>query len=240
MNTRDSANSLAVSHWPARLIGVIGVIVGMLFSALVIAIGARCEAVFFLLFTAASLLMALVSGRTSMDQWGIRLSSPLGIYALDWDEMIGVVIDSGGNSVVFKGEGKQLVLPGFAFWAGRDKAEMRRLIDDELKRRGIQISRGFATFAVSRHSRIKRRSGPEKATTAELGDIESDLARTVALQPYHDRLTRLIDGGLRESAPDDPKWGLARRWTLMVLRAGRHGSYFLIFGRLWAKSARAA
>lgn len=188
MSTCDSASSLTVGHWPARLIGVVGVIVGVLFSALAIATGAHCEAVFFLLFTAVSLLMALVAGRTSMDQWGIRLSSPLGTYALDWDEMIGAVIDSGGNSVVFKGEGKQLVLPGFAFWAGRDKAEMRRLIDDELKRRGIQISRGFAAFAVSRHCRIKRRFGQEKATPAELGDLESDLARTAVLQPYHDRL----------------------------------------------------
>ena len=49
-------------------------------------------------------------------------------------------------------------------------------------------------------------------------DIQSDRAREAALQTYLDRMTELIEKGLVESEPDDPKRSIARSRTLTVLR----------------------
>jgi hypothetical protein len=213
----SSGTSLTVSHWPARLIGMVGTIVFVLFSALSIAANSPCGMVFFIPVTLACIPLALLYGRTSIDQWGITHSSPPGRYALDWDEINAVVMDIGENTIVFKGEGKQLVLPGFSFWAGRDKSAIRGLMDQELERRGIEISRGFAAFATSCHCRVEGAFGRGKGASTDHGALGSDSARDVALQPYLDRVATLIDEGLGESAADDPKRGLAQAWTRTAL-----------------------
>ncbi len=151
----SSIFSATVSHWPARLIGVVGVIVFALFSALAIAANSPCGLIFFIPLTLACIPLALLYGQTTMNQWGITHSAPLQRYALGWDEIHEVVMDIGDNTVVFKGEGRQLVLPGFLFWAGRDRSAARELMARELKRRGIKTSKGFAVFAMSRHCRVK-------------------------------------------------------------------------------------
>jgi uncharacterized protein CbrC (UPF0167 family) len=169
--SHSSGLSLTVSHWPARLIGVAGVIVFALFSALAIAANSPCGMIFFIPATLACIPLALLYGQTTMNQWGIMHSAPLGRYALAWDEMSAVVLDIGDNTIVFKGEKKQLVLPALNFWAGRDKPAMKELMRQELKRRGIKISKGFAAFAMSRGCRVKRPLDQQKTAAADQGDL---------------------------------------------------------------------
>jgi hypothetical protein len=216
--SHSSGASLTVSHWPARLIGVVGVIIFALFSALAIAANSPCGMIVFIPFTLACIPLAFLYGQTSINHWGITHSSPLGRYTLDWDEMNAVVMDIGDNTIVFKGQGKQFVLPGFAFWAGRDKQAVRGLMDQELKRRGIKISKGFAAFAISRGCRVKGPFGLGKGTSVHRGNLEFDPAREAALRPYLDRMAKVMDEGLGESAADNPKRDLARRWTATALR----------------------
>ncbi len=49
-------------------------------------------------------------------------------------------------------------------------------------------------------------------------DLEADRSREAALQTYLDRMTELIEKGLAESGPDDPRRSIARARTLTVLR----------------------
>lgn len=212
------AVSWTVSHWPTRLIGVVCAVVFALLAALGVAADSPCAIVLFLPLTPVSIALALLYGQTTMNQWGITHSAPLGRYALDWDEMDAVVLDSGGNTIVFKGEGKQLVLPLFSFWAGRDKAAMGGLMALELKRRGIEISRGFTAFAVSRGCRALEPLDRGKGSASDRSDVEADGSLETALQPYLNRMIKLIEGGLGESAAGDPKRDLARRWTQTALR----------------------
>jgi uncharacterized protein YwqG len=163
----NSSQSLTVSHWLARLVGVAGAIVFTFFGILGIVSNSPCAVILFIPLTLASIALALLYGRTTIGQQGILHSAPLGCYALEWGEIRAVVIDTGGNTVVFKGEGKQLVLPGFAFWAGRDKPAAMALLGEELKQRGIEVSRGFAAFAISRHCRVKGPLGQGKDASAD-------------------------------------------------------------------------
>ena len=149
---------------------MVGAIVFALFGALAIAANSLCGMIVFLPLTLACIPLALLYGRTSINRWGITHSSPLGRHALAWDEMNAVVMDIGDNTIVFKGEGKQLVLPGLALWASPDKPAIRELMGQELKRRGIEISRGFAAFAISHGCRVK---GPldQREVAADQGDL---------------------------------------------------------------------
>jgi hypothetical protein len=72
-----------------------------------------------------------------------------------WDEITAVVVDKGGNTIVFKGEDKQLVLPGVMLWAGRDKAAAEKLMEVETARRGIKPMIDFVPFAFSKGARLR-------------------------------------------------------------------------------------
>lgn len=90
-----------------------------------------------------------------MSKQGITQIAPVGRYCIAWDDIRTVVIDKGGNSIAFKGDDKQLVLPGFSFWAGPDAAAMKDYMFAELERRGIETRVGFAAFAWSRNTRMR-------------------------------------------------------------------------------------
>lgn len=169
----STSPSLTVSHWPARLVGVLGILVFSFFAVLSWVFHSFW-AILFIVLALVSIPLILLYGRTTMSQRGITHSAPLGRYALDWDEVRAVVIDKGGSTIVFQGEDKQLVLPAFSFWAGRDKTAMMGLLGQELKQRGIKISERFASFALSRHTRVTAPPGQGQETVAIQQDTQHD------------------------------------------------------------------
>jgi hypothetical protein len=111
-------------------------------------------ALFLVAFLGAVWLL-LAFGETKLTERSVTHSALLGRFAIGWDEITEVVVDSGGNTVVLRGGGKQLVLPGFSFWAGREKRDARDIFEDELEWRSIPLKSAFAAFAVSRNTRVR-------------------------------------------------------------------------------------
>ena len=65
--------------------------------------------------------------------------------------------------------------------------------------------------------RTKEQQEIEERRARGQREIEADRVRENALQTYLDGMTELIEKGLRESGPDDPKRSIARSRTLTVL-----------------------
>jgi hypothetical protein len=145
--------SLIVSHWPAHAIALVS---GLLFAFFTVS-GTVIESPFVIvLFLAAFLAcvwLLVAYGKTTLSEQSVVHSALLGKNQMDWDEITEAVADSGGNTVVLKGKGKQLVLPHFFFWAGREKENALDIFLHELGSRDIPLKRGFAAFAVSRNTR---------------------------------------------------------------------------------------
>jgi hypothetical protein len=152
---RRSGLPLCVSHWPARLVGIVCAIGFTLFAV----VGALARwpvgSIVFVLLALASVLLILLYGRTVISEQGITHIAPLGRFGMAWDEITAVVVDKGGNTIVFKGEDKQLVLPGVMLWAGRDKAAAEKLMEVETARRGIKPMIDFVPFAFSKGARLR-------------------------------------------------------------------------------------
>jgi hypothetical protein len=146
--------ALAVSHWPSHVIAIVCALVFAFFTVIGILGGSPLVVALFFIAFLASLWLLLSYGRTTVTQDGVRHEAPLGRHAIDWGEIKSALVDSGGNTVVLKGEGKQLVLPHFVFWAGPDKHAAQAFLLDELDWRGVQLKHGFAAFHISRNTRV--------------------------------------------------------------------------------------
>jgi hypothetical protein len=149
-----TSQSVTVSHWPAAVISVVGTVVFGFFTALFITQGSPWAALF-LIFAAVSFSLLLLYGKTTITAEGLTQSAPVGRHFIAWDEIKSVTFDGRDNTIVLKGQGKQLVLPGFSLWAGRQKTAARRQLSDELQRRRIPTTTAFAAFAFSRNTRVR-------------------------------------------------------------------------------------
>jgi hypothetical protein len=146
--------TFAVSHWPAHLIAIVSAIIFGFFAILGFVIKSPLVAVLFSAAFLSCVWLLLAYGKTTLTERGVTHTALLGKYAMEWSEPTEVVVDSGGNTVVLKSGSKQLVLPGFSLWAGREKRDARDIFLDELEWRNIPLKRGFAAFAVSRRTRV--------------------------------------------------------------------------------------
>lgn len=147
---------LQVSHWPTRMIGLVATIAFTFFAVITFRPPQFFPTIVLFAFAAYSLFMFLSFGATSMDNFRIIQRSNLGEFELNWAEVKIIETDLLGNIIVFKGGGKQLVVPGFAFWAGKDKSEMVRLFQKQVRENHIPLQIApLAAFAVSRNTRVE-------------------------------------------------------------------------------------
>jgi hypothetical protein len=149
---------LTVNHWIPKGIGIFGALF-FLFGA----IGGfytkqPLVGIFFLIFSAYSFFVFLLYGKTEMDKKAILQKSIIGSFKIKWYEVKGIEVDAGGNSIVFKGENKQLVIPGRSFWTGKDKKQMIELFNAQIEEKGLAVKYDtWAEFALSRNTRISNK-----------------------------------------------------------------------------------
>jgi hypothetical protein len=149
-------NPLQVGHWPTRVLGLVGTIAFTISAVISFNVGELTPTIIFSALAVYSLFMFLSFGSTSMDSLRIQHRSSFGFFEIQWNEVEAIETDTLGNAVVFKGVGKQLVLPGFIFWAGKDRLEMIRLFQRVVKERRIPLQVApLAMFAVSRNTRVE-------------------------------------------------------------------------------------
>jgi drug/metabolite transporter (DMT)-like permease len=147
--------AFTVSHWPAHMLAFVVGAVFAFFTVLGVLIQSPLVIALFLVAFLGAVWLLLAFGETKLTERSVTHSALLGRFAIGWDEITEVVVDSGGNTVVLRGGGKQLVLPGFSFWAGREKRDARDIFEDELEWRSIPLKSAFAAFAVSRNTRVR-------------------------------------------------------------------------------------
>jgi hypothetical protein len=156
METPNSENDLplTVSHWLACGIGVFGVTVFCFFTILMFYTKQLLPAFFFLVFTVACILLFLANGKTEMDAQTISHRSLMGWYTIAWDKVQHIEIEPSGSSIVFHGQGKQLVIPGKPFWSGKDKKSMVSFLNYQIAQRHINVTHNmWAAYAISKNTR---------------------------------------------------------------------------------------
>jgi hypothetical protein len=146
---------LSVNHPLVRGIGIVGIVVFLAFAGLSFYNHQQTEAACFLILAALSLIPFLVYGTTEMDEQAITSHSIIGNYRIRWNEVKHIELDNSEGGIVFKGDGKQLVIPGRFFWSGEDKKQMVELFDQQVKTRKLEIKESFlAAYAFSKNTRI--------------------------------------------------------------------------------------
>jgi hypothetical protein len=91
----------------------------------------------------------------------IRLTMPIWpTYEMWWDEVQLAEVDHGNNQFVLQGAGKQMTLPGPAYWRGADKEVGLAAFIGHLEKRNIPLKRtGVAYFKFSKGTRVRRTGG---------------------------------------------------------------------------------
>jgi hypothetical protein len=96
-----------------------------------------------------------VYGTTEMDDKAIISRSLIGCYRIKWNEVKRIEMDNTESGIVFKGDAKQLVIPGQYFWSGTDKKQMSALFDQQVKARGLEVRESYlAAYAFSKNTRV--------------------------------------------------------------------------------------
>ena len=153
-NAHPSDRSLQVSHWLTKLIGAIGFIAFGFFAFITFAPSKILTTLVLLLFALWGVYLFIAYGSTKMDAQKITHTSWLGKFEIQWDEVEAIKADSLGNNIVFAGKNKQLVIPGFSMWSGRDKGEMISLYRSALESRALQVHDiMLAAFAISKNTK---------------------------------------------------------------------------------------
>lgn len=91
----------------------------------------------------------------------VRLTMPIWpTYEMRWNEVQLAEVDHGNNQFVLQGAGKQMTLPGPAYWRGADKAAGLAAFVGHLEQRGIHLKRtGRAYFKFPKGARVRRAVG---------------------------------------------------------------------------------
>ena len=158
MNTTTTAENnrvLYVNHWLTKFIGLLAAIMFTFF--IIVAFDATKPLYLLALvgFAGLGIFVFLLYGKTGMDSCTIIHVSTFGRFEIKWEEIQAIELDAQGNAIVFKGDNKQLVVPGQVFWSGKDKKQMVALYNAQIDRRNIKVrATASAAFALSKNTRV--------------------------------------------------------------------------------------
>jgi len=156
MGTNSGHNRpLSVNHRWLRGLGVAGTVIFLCIAIFFFYTHQSTDAECFLILVVLSLIPFLVYGTTEMDEQTITSQSLIGRYRIKWSEVKRIEMDDTEGGIVFKGDNKQLVIPGRFFWSGLDKAQMSDLFDQQVKARKLDVKRNFlAAYVFSKNTRV--------------------------------------------------------------------------------------
>lgn len=147
---------LIVKHSVHRVLGWAGLAFFIYISWVTWRAGDRRSFLVALGFAALACYFLLNVGSTHVDSDSIRYYLPLRSYRIKWSEVRYIETDVEGASLVFVGDNKRLSMNGPRLWAGKDKMAMRKLMDVQVKRYGIEIRHTQkAVFRRSRNTRVQ-------------------------------------------------------------------------------------
>jgi len=96
-----------------------------------------------------------VYGTTEMDEKAITSRSLIEGYRIKWSEVKRIEMDNSEGGIVFKGDDKQLVIPGRFFWSGKDKKQTVSFFDAQVEQKHLEVKESFlAAYARSRNTRV--------------------------------------------------------------------------------------
>ena len=146
---------LRVAHRLVILIGWITVLMFTFFTILSLTTRQAAVVPIFLFFVGLGLLLLLIYGTTEWDSQYIRYRAIIGQYEIPWDIVTDIEMDPQGTNLVFKGRGRQLVIPGPFFWSGRDKHQALRLLHTQIQQRRIVVREtAWAAFKYSKKTKV--------------------------------------------------------------------------------------
>lgn len=132
---------------------------GLVFSVYIIWVAGRASdrglCLVALVLAALSCYFLLNVGSTHVDSGSIRYYLPLRSYRIKWSEVQYIEMDAEGASLVFVGENKKLSMNGPRLWTGKDKNDMHKLMDAQIKTYSIEIRQTQkALFRRSKNTKV--------------------------------------------------------------------------------------
>jgi len=121
----------------------------------------------FAFFCALGLYAIGSTGRLTFSSVQVTYRAPLGTYAMSWSEVASVGIDTQGNALVFRGNGKRLVALGPAMWVSSDRSEIYPALIAFLAQRGIFLGQdALASFKIPSGCRVSPERGGTRYNVA--------------------------------------------------------------------------
>lgn len=111
----------------------------------------------FLLLAATSVFWNLIHGELRMSSEDIIYATPLGKYRMKWDDVKQVDMDPKDGALAFYAEDRstRMAVVGPMFWWGRDKRELRQLLDNEVEKRRIPVKRtARASYTLCKNTKV--------------------------------------------------------------------------------------
>ncbi len=97
--------------------------------------------------------MYVASGTIEMNAEAISVLHRDQIDRIRWDEVS--LIEKTGDTLIFNGQDKCLVVIEPMWWQGRDKTNMLKALSDQIRQRELPVrSNLLATFRRSRNTRV--------------------------------------------------------------------------------------
>ena len=133
---------LRSTHYPARVVGWIGLGLGsiMVLMSLYIMV---CFLPVYVFMVGLSLLILFSFGSLEIDPESITYSTWLGRYQIQWDEIRAIEQEPTGGWLLLHGNGKRLGIPGLSTWSGRKKEIMQLYFRTRLLEKDIVITKSF-------------------------------------------------------------------------------------------------
>ncbi len=146
--------SLTVTTRAAQLLGGIAAVIFMPAALFAFASREVPSALLFLALAAGGIfVMFSAQGTIEMDAEAISLLHRGQIDRICWDEVS--LIEKAGDTLIFNGKDKCLVVIEPLWWQGRDKASMMTMLSDQIRQRELPVrSNLLATFRRSRNVRV--------------------------------------------------------------------------------------
>lgn len=132
--------------------------VGLIFSAVIVVLaffqGKLIIAFLFVPLLVLGTTKVLFSGAVEMDAEAVTRTNRLGRYRMEWEEIEWVETTVRGTPMVFRGDAKQLVIPGPRLWTGTDREEIGEWLQMQLAEYQIEVRRlAWVDFKWSRNTR---------------------------------------------------------------------------------------
>jgi hypothetical protein len=158
MNTANTIQNdqplLQVSHWLVQFLGLLLAIIFLPCPVIMINAGNYIYALVSVIFLGLGIFAFILYGKTEMNEETIIHKSLFGRFQMKWDEVQSIETDQTDDTIVFKGKGKQLAIPGTPFWFGKDKKRMKELYSKQIEQRQITVKYAqSAMFAISKGTR---------------------------------------------------------------------------------------